>query len=156
MSTARPLTGRKVLLIAIGIFAVVLTPNLLLAWFAVSTFSGLVVDNSYVASQGFDRERAAQEALGWRFRIEPEGDGILRVVFTDAAGRTIYPETLDVVVGRPTTTRADLRLDLRTAPGGYLAAADLAPGNWVVMVTASAADGTAYRRREPLVIPEAR
>lgn len=153
MSAARPLTGRRVLLIATGAFAVVLVPNLLLAWFAVSTFSGLVVDNSYVASQGFDRDRAAQEALGWSLTVEPDPDGALRLGFTDTTGRIVHPETLEVVVGRPTTTRRDIRLDLQRAPGGYVATADLDPGNWVVMVVATAADGTAYHRREPLVVP---
>jgi nitrogen fixation protein FixH len=154
VSTGRPLTGRRVFAIAAVCFALVLAPNLVMAWFAVSTFSGLVVDNSYVASQGFDRDRTAQETLGWTFRVESGEDGILRLGFVDAEGQAVHPETLEVVVGRPTTARADLRLDLQRAPGGYVAAADLAPGNWIVMVAASAPDGTAYRRREPLIVPE--
>lgn len=154
MSAARPLTGRKVFLIAAAIFAVVLTPNLLMAWFAVSTFSGLVVDNSYVASQGFDRARAAQEALGWTLRVEPEADGVLRLGFTDTDGKIVHPASLEAVVGRPTTERSDLQLELQRAPGGYVAEADLDPGNWVVMIAATAADGTAWHRREPLIVPE--
>lgn len=155
MTGGRPLTGRGVLAIAAGFFAIVLAPNLLLAWFAVSTFSGLVVDNSYVASQGFDRDRAAQEALGWTLQVEPDArNGVLRLGFTDTADRSVYPAALEVVVGRPTTTRNDIVLDLQRTPGGYVAAADLAPGKWIVMVSALADDGTVWRRRQPLVVPD--
>jgi hypothetical protein len=44
---------------------VIISVNLLLAFKAVSTFPGLEVKNSYVASQGFNDRKAAQEALGW-------------------------------------------------------------------------------------------
>ncbi len=45
-------------------FAVIIAVNLVLAFKAVRTFPGLEVENSYVASQTFDAERTAQEALG--------------------------------------------------------------------------------------------
>jgi nitrogen fixation protein FixH len=53
------LTGRRVLLIASAAFLVMLVPNIVLTVTAVRTFSGLVVPNGYVASQRFDRDRAA-------------------------------------------------------------------------------------------------
>ena len=56
------LTGKHVLGITVGAFAVIIGVNVLLAVKAVSTFPGLEVDNSYVASQGFDKRKAAQEA----------------------------------------------------------------------------------------------
>ena len=59
------LTGRHVLAIAVASFGVIIGVNVLLAVNAVSTFPGLEVENSYVASQTFDVERKAQEALGW-------------------------------------------------------------------------------------------
>ena len=44
-------------------FGVIISVNLTLAYNAVQTFPGLEVANSYVASQQFDANRAAQEAL---------------------------------------------------------------------------------------------
>ncbi|MDZ4134978.1 MAG: FixH family protein, partial [Paracoccaceae bacterium] len=41
------LTGRKVLVITVSAFAVIIGVNLLLAYKAVSTFPGLEVKNSY-------------------------------------------------------------------------------------------------------------
>ena len=62
------LTGWHVLAIFVGCFSVIVTVNLTLAYNAVATFPGLEVKNSYVASQHFDAERRAQEALGWDVR----------------------------------------------------------------------------------------
>ena len=70
---ARELTGRHVLLITLCAFGVIILVNLVMAVMAVGTFPGLEVKNSYVASQNFDRERAAQQALNWR--VTPEYDG---------------------------------------------------------------------------------
>ncbi len=52
-------TGRKMLAIVVAFFAVIITVNLFMAYKAVGTFPGLVVKNSYVASQEFDRNRTA-------------------------------------------------------------------------------------------------
>ena len=66
MSEAK-LTGRHVALIFGGAFTVIIGVNLTLAVKAVGTFPGLETKNSYVASQNFEHDRAAQEALGfWR------------------------------------------------------------------------------------------
>mgnify|MGYP001760938923 FL=1 len=61
----RPLTGKHVLAITLVAFGVIIGVNVLMAVKAVGTFPGLEVANSYVASQDFDRERAAQAALDW-------------------------------------------------------------------------------------------
>jgi len=151
----RPLTGRVVLAIAVAAFAVILGANVLLAWLAVGTFSGVVVDNSYVASQSFDRERRAQEALGWTLAFAHANDA-LRLELTDAAGRTVRPASLAAVVGRPTSARSDMTLDLVETPGGYIAAAPLAPGVWTLRVDAVSADGVAYHRRERLMVGDIR
>jgi nitrogen fixation protein FixH len=145
------LDGRRVLAIAAGVFLVMLTPNIVLTVLAVRTFSGVVVPDSYVASQQFDRARAAQEALGWSLRVAHEG-GELRLDLADAAGRPVRPATLAVTVGRPTTGRDDHHLALAETPSGYRAEAPLAPGGWRVEVAATAADGTAFRQSRDLLV----
>ncbi len=64
------ITGLKVFLIACAFFGVIIAVNILLAVKAVSTFPGLEVPNSYVASQTFDADRTAQESLGWTLATE--------------------------------------------------------------------------------------
>jgi len=143
------LTGRRVFAIAVGIFVVMLVPNVVLAVLAVRTFSGLVVSNSYVASQEFDRTRAAQAALGWTAAVTHAG-GVLRLDLAGPGGDTVRPATLLVTVGRPTTDRDDLTLALVETPTGYAADAGLPPGGWRVEIAATAADGTAFRQSRDL------
>jgi len=47
-------TGWHMTFILVSFFAVVIAVNLTMAHFASSTFGGLVVENSYVASQKYD------------------------------------------------------------------------------------------------------
>ena len=150
----RRLTGRAVLLIAVCAFGVILAANLTLAYNAVHTFSGLVVQNSYVASQGFDATRDAQEALGWQLTLE-YADEALRLDLADGDGETVRPAALAVTVGRPTTEREDRVLDLVETPGGYAAAVPLGPGRWRVAVSAEADDGTAFTQRRTLTVRQA-
>jgi nitrogen fixation protein FixH len=152
---SRPLTGRKVLAIALVSFGVILGANLLLAYHAVSTFSGLVVPNSYIASQEFDARRSAQEALGWTLVLGHD-DATLTVRLSDSAGRTVRPDALEVIVGRSTTAATDVVVDMQPTPEGYVGRVELAPGNWLVQLRARAADGTAYYVRHTLFVrPEA-
>jgi nitrogen fixation protein FixH len=114
----RRLGGRGVLAIAAVAFLVMLTPNIILAVTAVRTFSGVVVNDSYVASQDFDRLKAAQVALGWSVALD-HADDVLRLSITDAAGHAVRPASLAVAMGRPTTTRDDRIITLLETPGGY-------------------------------------
>lgn len=146
-----PLTGRKVAVIGALLFALVFAPNVILAFYAVRTFSGLVVPNSYVASQEFDVRRRAQEALAWSLSLDP-GEGELRLAIVDADGRAVRPPALAVTVGRPTTTADDRVLSLVETASGYASALDLAPGAWVALIEATAEDGTAFTQRHSFTI----
>jgi nitrogen fixation protein FixH len=150
-TTGQPLTGRRVALIAGTLFALVFAPNIVLAVLAVKTFSGLVVPNSYVASQQFDRARDAQSALGWKVDLIHETDR-LALAFTDSFGNTVRPEGLSVTLGRPTTTRNDTTVILEPTPGDFAGSAPLAPGRWRVEIAATAADGTAFRQSRSLFV----
>ena len=153
MTAANPgiLTGRRVLLIALAAFLVMLTPNIVLAVAAVRTFSGLVVPNSYVASQEFDRTRVAQQALGWTIALDHEGE-VIRLDITDAAGHAVHPPEITLTLGRPTTTRNDATPALQPTPTGYAAHLPLGPGRWIAGIEASAADGTAFRQTRALTV----
>ena len=139
-TNGRPLTGKKVLLIAVAAFAVVVAADLAMLFAATGTFPGLVVKNSYVASQGWDRKTHAQRALGWKAAAS-YGDGALQVVMTGRDGAPVTGLNVVAVVGRPASTREDVRLDLVEGTDGYAAPLGLAPGMWRVMITGADAEG---------------
>ncbi|MBU3030818.1 FixH family protein [Paracoccus marinaquae] len=142
----RELTGRHVLAITLAAFGVIIAVNLVMAFMAVGTFPGLEVKNSYVASQGFDRERAAQDALGWT--VTPNYDGReLTLSVTDDEGLPAPVESLAATIGRPTHERADLSPDFTFEGGLFRAPLVLEPGIWNIHVTATAPDGTEFRQR---------
>ncbi|MFT3973226.1 MAG: FixH family protein [Amaricoccus sp.] len=141
----RILGGRGVLVIATVAFIVMLVPNIILAVTATRTFSGLVVEDSYIASQDFDRLKAAQLALGWTVRLDHDAR-VLRLDIVDAAGNVVRPATLAVTMGRPTTTREDRVVAMQETPEGFAGDAPMAPGHWRVEIAATAADGTAFRQ----------
>lgn len=63
--SVKPLTGRKVLMILVAAFGIIIAVNMTLLYNAIKTFPGLEVKNSYVASQTFDDRAISQRALGW-------------------------------------------------------------------------------------------
>lgn len=145
------LTGRRMLVIAGCFFLTFLIPNIILMWTSIGTFSGLVVGDSYTASQEFDRRRAAQVALGWTVAVDHD-DRVLTLGITDAAGEPVRPATLSVTMGRPTTTRNDQALVMEETPDGYAGAAHFDPGAWRVEIEATAADGTLFRQSRDVMV----
>lgn len=147
------LTGRKVLAITVSAFAVIIGVNLVMAFKAISTFPGLEVKNSYVASQNFDTERAAQQALGWSLTSDYDASSnALRLTFTDAEGLPVLVQDLAVLVGRSTEAKDDQTPEFIREAGAYLTRLELAPGKWLLRVTAKAADGTLFQQRLDLFV----
>lgn len=145
------LTGKHVLAITVSAFAVIIGVNVLLAYKAVSTFPGLEVDNSYVASQGFNARKAAQEALGWTMTPGYQ-DGRMTLAFLDRAGRPVAVSELQVLVGRTTEAKDDTFPAFLRDGDLYAADLPLAKGKWMVKVTATAADGTLFEQRSELFV----
>lgn len=148
-ATGRELTGRKVFAIIATGFAIIIGVNVFMAYSAISSFPGLVVKNSYVASQSFDAERTAQEALGLNLSARHIG-GVLEIgVRSDVARIAEVAAT----IGRPTHARDDMALVLDPQGSGtYLAEADLGSGVWILRLSGSAEDGTAFRKDLTLVV----
>lgn len=144
---AKELTGRHVLIITLSAFGVIIAVNLVMAFLAVGSFPGLEVKNSYVASQQFDRDRLAQERLGWTAKASYDGQQI-SIEIVDGQG--VHPVLRDftATVGRPTHTRADVTPQFDQAGGGvYRAPLVLEPGVWNIHVRATSPDGTLFRQR---------
>lgn len=148
----KPLTGRKVFFIFLAGFGVIIAANLTLAFSALRTFPGLEVKNSYVASQSFDEERRAQEALGWSVEATLE-EGQVEMILTGPDGTPVLPAEISAVLGRTTLAADDMDLDFRRVGTLWRATLpDDAPmsGNWLLRLEMRATDGTGFRRNVPL------
>mgnify|MGYP000064798210 CR=1 FL=1 len=144
-TTAGKMTGKKFLAIMVSAFAVIIGVNLFLAFNAVATFPGLEVKNTYVASQTFDDDRAAQLALGWDVGAKVEA-GQLRLSFRKD-GAPVEPEIVSAVLGRATNVASDETPILVFDGSDFTAPVDLATGNWNLRLVAKAEDGTEFKQR---------
>lgn len=142
----REFTGKHAAAVFIGAFAVIIGVNLALAYSAVSTFPGLEVKNSYVASQEFDLRRDAQEALGWSVRADAR-DGQVILSITDTEGAPVEVAKLSAVLGRATHVKDDVEPDFAFDGTAYVAPVDLGAGNWNIRMVARADDGTEFTQR---------
>lgn len=78
----RPFNGRHMSAILVAGFSVVIAVNVFAAIVARQTFGGIVVDNSYAASQDYNRwleEAAKERALGWVATPRRLADGRIAV-----------------------------------------------------------------------------
>ena len=151
----KPLTGAKVFAMFAGAFALILGVNIFMAWNAIGTFPGLEVDNSYVASQTFDADRAAQEALGWETSAAIEGDTV-QLTILGPDGKPARVEIIEGTIGRATQRTDDQALVFRQNEFG-VHVAEVTPldfGKWDVRFVATAANGTPFRQRLQIVLPE--
>lgn len=141
-----PITGPKFFAIIASFFIVIIGVNLVMAYQAIRTFPGLEVANSYVASQTFDAERAAQLALGWTV-LAVVHKGQLRLTITDQTDAPVRALQISGTFGRPTSTRADQAVEFAFDGVGYSAPVEAGPGNWNLRLAAVAADGTPFHQR---------
>lgn len=141
-----PLTGPKVFAIFAMFFVTIIAVNIFMAYSAIRTFPGLEVKNSYVASQSFDEDRAAQIALGWQV-VAGHEDGQVFVDIRDADGRAVVPARVSGIFGRPTMARDDVVAAFHFDGRRHVAPADVVAGGWVLRLEAEAEDGTLFRQR---------
>lgn len=146
MTEQKPWTGKKVAMIFFAPFIVIIGVNIALAVNAVSSFPGLEVENSYIASQDFDRLRIAQEKLGWSV-IPSYSDGVLTVILADKAGAPVTPREFSVMVGRTTVRDHDQNPQMTFDGHAYVAPLALERGKWELRIKAVAEDGTEFKQR---------
>ncbi len=126
-------------------FGVIIAVNLTLAYNAVRTFPGLEVKNSYVASQSFDADRDAQEALGWDVSADVTHDVLRLMIWHD--GQAVFPTIEAATFGRATSVAADQTPEFRKDADALVAPVMAGPGNWNLRLKARAADGTLFQQR---------
>ena len=96
-------TGWHMAGVMVLFFGTIIGVNFTMAYFATSTWTGLVVQNSYVESQRFNEvtaEKKRQAALGWSTQIAYEG-GVLAAELTDKDGAAIPDAIVLAKIGHP-------------------------------------------------------
>lgn len=151
----RAFTGRHALFILVGFFSVIILVNLTMAFFARSSWTGFVVENTYIASRDFNgnvaRDRA-QAALGWKGELAI-GDGTLRYRIRDVAGKPVALSGGTVHLRRPVHASDDQDLTLGLGADGALSAPlALGDGPWNVEILAEAGLDHPYRDRRRVLI----
>lgn len=157
-SQTKEFTGRHMLYVILGFFGTIIAANATLAFFATGSWTGLIVKNSYVASQEYNDVLDAaesQQALGWTSTAVYQ-DGIFYFDLRDQNGQPLHELDVTGVVARPIHEHDDMALSFTYRRGGgpYEAAADLAPGVWVLDVDAQRADGMIYKQSFRLWVDE--
>lgn len=155
--TSRPFTGWHMLAVMIAFFGVIISVNVLMAWYASSSWSGLISPNTYVASQDFNA--GAAKARIWTL----EG---FRGAFT-AKGKTLEyrlqgPSTkidglteISAIFHRPVGEKQDFTIKLRKAGEGYFTSDhNLAAGQWIVDLAAIENGQTIFHEAERITIAE--
>ena len=145
----KPFTGKHMTLILVAGFAVVIAVNFLMASLARSTFGGIVVENSYVASQQFNRwldEAARERALGWKAIASRRGDGRIGLTVTG------MPKEASVTAEarHPLGQMEDVPFKfVRDAGGALVSDRELPAGRWTLRI-AVVAGGRTWRSEQPI------
>lgn len=132
----KPFTGRHISAILVTFFAVVIAVNFLMAHYATSTFGGVVVENSYVASQHFNRwldEAAREKALGWTATASRQADGKVAIDLKGAPQGV----TLTAEARHPLGQLADQTLRFSSAGADrFVSETALPAGRWTLRIAA--------------------
>lgn len=152
--TARPLTGRTVLICLVAFFGTVFAMNAVLVRVATSSFGGVETESSYKAGLTFKNDIAAaqaQDARHWAVdaALQKEGD-TTRVTMTarDAEARPVSGLIVAARLSHPADKRQDLILDLKeTTSGRFETIAAIPSGQWDLVLDLKRNDETVFRSK---------
>jgi nitrogen fixation protein FixH len=138
------LTGKHILLILLGFFAVIGAVNAAFIYFAVSSRPGEERGASYEVGLRYNNilsEERTQSALQWRHQTQIQKGERLRVAINTSAGAPVAGLAVTGNFGRPASDNADRSLAFKEVDAGVYEAAlgQIAPGSWVMSFTAEKA-----------------
>jgi len=133
----RVFTGWHMTGIIVAMFGLVIAVNFLMAGYAIGTFGGTVVDNSYVASQQFNTwlaEARAQRRLNWTMDATVGADRRIVVTAVTPAG-PLSGARVEVVATHPLGRLPARTIVLHSAGlGRFVATEPLPAGRWLLRV----------------------
>ena len=132
-------TGWHMLGVLFLFFGTIISVNFYMAYHAITSWSGLVADDTYVASQQFNgkvEEAKALAATGVTGKLTITGSDIRYEVFHPETG-PVAADTLTLTFKRPVGERQDFELDLKPVSEGVFATThEVLPGHWIVDASA--------------------
>jgi nitrogen fixation protein FixH len=155
------LKGWHVLVAMLAFFGVTIAVNVAMATYAITTFSGEDTSDPYMKGLAFNKAIAAQAAqarLGWRASIAARrgtgGDTVIEVEMHDRDGNAKDGLKLEVTLRRPIDAHLDRTVAMSaTGDGHYTATVGaLVPGQWDVIASAKADDGTPFQAMRRVVL----
>jgi len=158
----RRLTGRSVLFMLIGFFAVVGAVNVYFVFMALDTWPGLVSQQYYKDGLAYNHvldDAAKQDKLGWHtaLKLAPGAIGESRelaIVYQKNDGSPVTGLDVKVTMQRPIGVKDTTKLPLReVAPGRYVTQfTPILAGRWKADFEAYTADKTHFRIIHELMI----
>jgi nitrogen fixation protein FixH len=137
---SKTFTGKHFAIIMVAGFGIVIAVNLTMATLAVGGFHGVVVKNSYVASQQFNGwldEAEKARALGWQVKPERAGDGHVLLITESVPAGTTFAAALRRPLG------AQEFADLTFRPfgdGKWRSDQPISQGRWIIRLSADAGE----------------
>lgn len=154
--TSGRFTGRHMLMIMLAFFGTIVSVNMTMVYFATHSWTGLVVKNSYVASQEFNTTTANLEkaAAGVHSAIVYNA-GKLTVSLNDSMGKPVSASNVKLKLGRPSHDGEDRIIALTAVADGTFAVDHiLAKGQWSGHVTADVVGHPHWQRPLRLLVKE--
>lgn len=130
----RKFTGWHMSAILVGFFAIVISVNLFMARAAIGSFGGVVVENSYVASQRFNQwldKAEAQKALGWTVETRLTADRHIRVA-AETGGTALSGAQVTALVRHPLGRAAERPSGFHAKDRHWVSDVPLPAGRWLV------------------------
>ncbi len=136
--------SRKLLVILLTVFAVVMAVNVVMVWFAVESNTGIVSENAYEEGLAYNKtlaEQAREAGLGWSV-VRNVADFPVRLVYalSDDRGAPLGGAWVRVKATRPVgeDDGSDFELELKEFTDGTYAAENIAwpqKGQWELQTT---------------------
>jgi nitrogen fixation protein FixH len=156
-----PLTGRKVLLMLVAFFGIVIGVNGIMMRLAIQTLPGTEVDSAYSASLAYESEITAaqdQNARNWKVDAhigrDNRGGATLQVEARDKNGAPMSGMKFEGRFERPTDRRGDQRVTLAEVASGIYRgnATGIAPGQWDLVLEGEAAGQRMFLSRNRVLL----
>ena len=150
----RGFTGWHMLGIMVAFFGTIISVNVLMAYHAGASWSGMLSKNTYVASQDFNRNAArarewAREGLKGAFAIEED---MLRYRLEGPAEILSRVDVVEATFHRPVGDKQDSSITLTRRGQGFAAPHALPAGPWIVGLAAMGDGELIFHQAERIVV----
>jgi nitrogen fixation protein FixH len=139
----------------LAFFGTVIGVNVGMAVLASRTWTGLIVPNTYIASQEYQEKLDAlhaQQSLGWVAELS-YSSGVVRLTCRDSDDQPVDLGEVTAQISRPIGTVGERTLVLIPATAGvFEAAVDLSSGAWDFVVTSEATAAGPFELHQRVVV----